>query len=51
MDKNKIEICIGIGLDQFTPEHVVIELQEQDDDLSIWDVTLMDGLEDEHYGI
>jgi hypothetical protein len=23
--KNKIEICVGIGLDQFTPEYVVIE--------------------------
>ena len=23
--KNKIEICVGIGLDQLTPEYVVIE--------------------------
>jgi hypothetical protein len=49
MDKNKIEICTGIGLDQFTPEYVTIELQ--DDDFSEWDVTLLDGLEDEPYGI
>jgi hypothetical protein len=23
--KNKIEVCVGIGLDQLTPEYVVIE--------------------------
>jgi len=24
--KNKIEVCVGIGLDQLTPEYVVIEI-------------------------
>ena len=45
MDKNRIEFCIGIGLNQITPEYVTIELQ--DDDFSDWDVTLLDGLADE----
>ena len=30
--KNKIEICVGIGLDQFTPEYVVIEFDNSQEE-------------------
>ena len=30
--KNKIEICVGIGLDQLTPEYVVIEIPNSKED-------------------
>ena len=30
--KNKIEICVGIGLDQLTPEYVVIEFDNSQEE-------------------
>lgn len=30
--KNKIEVCVGIGLDQLTPEYVVIEIPNSKED-------------------
>lgn len=30
--KNKIEICVGIGLDQFTPEYITIEIPNSTDE-------------------
>jgi hypothetical protein len=30
--KNKIEVCVGIGLDQLTPEYVVIEFSNPEEE-------------------
>lgn len=30
--KNKIEVCVGIGLDQLTPEYLVIEILNSKED-------------------
>lgn len=32
--KNKIEVCVGIGLDQLTPEYVVIEIPNSKEEVA-----------------